>query len=95
MAKINKIYRNWVEYEIWWVEPNVIAVTQSEYNALTTEEKNDGKLRIIKDAPAVDLWNIITLKQGSPQSIEYIWVWTTAQYNALSSKDNNTVYITL
>ena len=94
MAKITKIIRNWVEYELGWAEPNVIAVTQAEYNALSVAEKNDGKLRIIKDAPSVDLGTIITKHPNSPINVEFIWAWTTAEYEALTSYDSNTVYLT-
>lgn len=41
--------------EAWW---NVIAVTQAEYDALTPSEKADGKLRLISDAPAIEIWNV-------------------------------------
>lgn len=95
MAKITKIIRNWVEYELGWAEPNVVAVTQAEYNALSTAEKNDGKLRIIKDAPSVDLGNIIVADPDSPIKIEKIWCWTEAQYSALSSYSNTTAYLTV
>lgn len=95
MAKITKIIRNWVEYELGWAEPNVIAVTQAEYNALSTAEKNDGKLRIIKDAPSVDLGNIIVADPDSPIKIEKIWCWTEDQYSALSSYSDTTAYLTV
>lgn len=95
MAKITKIIRNWVEYELGWTEPNVIAVTQAEYNALSTAEKNDGKLRIIKDAPSVDLGNIIVADPDSPIKIEKIWCWTEDQYAALSSYSDTTAYLTV
>ena len=36
-------------------EPNVIAVTQAEYDALPAATKNDGKLRIITDAPQIEI----------------------------------------
>ena len=40
MAKVVKIIRNGTEYSMWgWDEPNVIAVTQAEYNAVTGENK--------------------------------------------------------
>lgn len=95
MAKITKIIKNWVEYELWWAEPNVVAVTQAEYNALTPAEKADWKLRIIKDSPSVDLWAMLLLDSSSPISVQYIWVWTQAEYEALSSYSNDTIYYTV
>ena len=48
-----KVY-NWTSWEeVGW--GNVIAMTQSEYDALPTATKNDGKLRIITDAPTLDI----------------------------------------
>ena len=95
MAKITKIIKNGTEYALWGsTEPNVIAVTQAEYNALTPTEKADWKLRIIKDSPAIDLWAMIFLKSNSPQQITYLWVGTQAQYDALSSYDSDTLYYT-
>lgn len=90
MAKLTKIIRNQVEYELGgW---NVIAMTQQEYNALSAAEKADGKLRIIKDAPAVDLWAVVQLASNSPIAAQTIWVWTQADYDALSTHDSYTIY---
>lgn len=48
-----KVY-NWTSWEeVGW--GNVIAMTQSEYDALPAATKNDGKLRIITDAPTLDI----------------------------------------
>ena len=86
----------------WW--GNVIAMTQQEYNALPTAEKNDGKLRIITDAPTesitVDWDNVankpwmLTMASWSPISSVQIWVWTQAQYDALTTKDPSVLYFT-
>lgn len=52
-AWMPKVY-NWTSWEeVGW--GNVIAMTQSEYDALPAATKNDGKLRIISDAPAVEI----------------------------------------
>lgn len=87
---------------VWW--GNVIAMTQSEYNALTTEEKNDWKLRIITDAPTEDIsvdWSNIANKpiELSTQSWNTltslkIWVWSQTDYEALATKDASTLYFT-
>lgn len=86
----------------WW--GNVIAMTQAEYNALTTEEKNDWKLRIITDAPTEDIsvdWANIANKpiELSTQSWNTltslkIWVWSQTDYEALATKDASTLYFT-
>lgn len=94
MAKVVKIYREGTAYTLWWNEPNVIAVTQAEYNALTEAEKTDGKLRIISDAPAADLGSLISCVDASPVEVTYIWAWTQDEYDALSSYDSNTIYFT-
>jgi len=48
-----KVY-NWTAWEeVGW--GNVIAMTQAEYEALPEATKNDGKLRIITDAPQIEL----------------------------------------
>lgn len=48
-----KVY-NWTSWEeVGW--GNVIAMTQSEYDALPAATKNDGKLRIITDASTLDI----------------------------------------
>ena len=51
--KVVKVY-NWTAWEEvgWW---NVIAITQAEYEALPEATKNDGKLRIITDAPEIEI----------------------------------------
>lgn len=95
MAKVVKIIRNGTEYAMGWgTEPNVIAVTQAEYNALSPSEKSDWKLRIIKDSPAIDLWAMILLASDSPSNVTYIWSGTQAEYDAIVSKDPNTLYFT-
>lgn len=95
MAKITKIIKNGTEYALWgWTEPNVIAVTQAEYNALSPSEKADWKLRIIKDSPAIDLWAMILLASDSPSNVTYIWSGTQDEYDAIVSKDPNTLYFT-
>lgn len=48
--------------QAWW---NVIAVTQAEYDALTPSEKADGKLRLISDAPAIEIWNVSSTSVSS------------------------------
>ena len=95
---------DWLEVgsNSWW--GNVIAMTQSEYNALTTEEKNDWKLRIITDAPTEDIsvdWANIANKpiELSTQSWNTltslkIWVWSQTDYEALATKDASTLYFT-
>lgn len=96
MAKITKIIKNGTEYALWgWTEPNVIAVTQAEYNALSPSEKADWKLRIIKDSPAIDLWAMILLVSGSPKNVTYIRVGTQAEYDALASYSDDTLYYTI
>lgn len=54
------------------LEPNVIAMTQAQYDALSAAEKADGKLRIITDAPQLEVWTPIV----------YL---TQAEYDALPS----------
>ena len=92
---------NWTDVQWWW--GNVIAMTQAEYNALTTEEKNDWKLRIITDAPTEDIsvdWSNVANKsvdvstQTWTLSSVKIWVWSQTDYEALSTKDPNTLYFT-
>jgi hypothetical protein len=95
---------DWLEVwsNSWW--GNVIAMTQAEYNALTTEEKNDWKLRIITDAPTEDIsvdWSNIANKpiELSTQSWNTltslkIWVWSQTDYEALATKDASTLYFT-
>lgn len=83
---------------------NVIAMTQSEYNALTSAEKNDGKLRIITDAPTEDIsvdWSNVANKQielstqtWNTLSSLKIWVWSQSDYEALATKDSSTLYFT-
>ena len=54
--KVIKVY-NWTAWEeVGW--GNVIAMTQAEYNALSSSEKADGKLRIISDAPTIEVGNV-------------------------------------
>lgn len=48
--------------QAWW---NVIAVTQAEYDALTPTEKSDWKLRLISDAPAIEIWNVSSTSVSS------------------------------
>ena len=93
---------NWADAQWWW--GNVIAMTQAEYNALTAEEKNDWKLRIITDAPTEDIsvdWANIANKpiELSTQSWNTltslkIWVWSQTDYEALATKDASTLYFT-
>ena len=93
---------DWANAQWWW--GNVIAMTQAEYNALTTEEKNDWKLRIITDAPTEDIsvdWANIANKpiELSTQSWNTltslkIWVWSQTDYEALATKDASTLYFT-
>lgn len=52
-AKWTSSSSDWLEVWAWW--GNVIAMTQAEYDALSAAEKADGKLRIITDAPAIDI----------------------------------------
>ena len=92
---------NWADAQWWW--GNVIAMTQAEYNALTTEEKNDWKLRIITDAPTEDIsvdWSNVANKsvdvstQTWTLSSVKIRVWSQTDYEALATKDPNTLYFT-
>ena len=48
--------------QAWW---NVIAMTQAEYNALSSSEKADGKLRIISDAPTIEVGNVSSTSVSS------------------------------
>ena len=51
--KVVKVY-NWTSWEeVGW--GNVIAMTQAQYDALPEAAKNDGKLRIITDAPEIEI----------------------------------------
>jgi hypothetical protein len=95
---------DWTEVWSWWSWwwGNVIAMTQSEYNALTIEEKNDWKLRIITDAPTEDIsvdWDNVANKKVDLSTQTWnlselkFWIWTTKAYQNLDSYDNNTVYI--
>ena len=68
--KVIKVY-NWTSWEeVGW--GNVIAMTQAQYDALTPAEQADGKLRIITDAPSVEVWSPIVY-------------CTQAEYDALPS----------
>ena len=95
---------DWTEVWSWWSWwwGNVIAMTQQEYNALSTAEKNDGKLRIITDAPTEDIsvdWSNVANKKVDLSTQTWnlselkFWIWTTSAYQNLDSYDNNTVYI--
>lgn len=62
----------------WW---NVIALTQAEYNALTESEKNDGKLRIITDAPQIEI--------PTPDDTAF---WASWDWDTTHSPSKNAVY---
>lgn len=79
----------WANIETWW---NVIALTQAQYDALPASTKADGKLRIISDAPSIEIWNL-SIADNSPVHPKYLWIWTTAQYNALWTYSADTYYI--
>lgn len=40
-------------------------MTQAEYNALSSSEKADGKLRIISDAPTIEVGNVSSTSVSS------------------------------
>ena len=82
---------------------NVIELTQAEYDALTTKDLN--ALYIITDAPIVDLRNYYTVEQLDTilaqkadksyvdANIPKVWNGTKAQYDAITTKDANTIYL--
>lgn len=79
----------WANIETGW---NVIALTQAEYNALPEATKADGKLRIISDAPTIEI-GTISIASNSPIRPKYLWIWTTVEYNALWNYSADTYYI--
>lgn len=79
----------WANIETWG---NVIALTQAEYNALPAATKADGKLRIISDAPTIEV-GTISIANNSPIRPKYLWIWTTLEYNALWTYSADTYYI--
>ena len=82
---------------------NVIELTQAEYDALTTKDLD--ALYVITDAPVVDLTNYYTktqidsvLSQKADKayvdaSMPKIWNGTKAEYDAITTKDANTIYL--
>ena len=82
---------------------NVIELTQSEYDLLP--EKDLDALYVITDAPVVDLTNYYTktqidsvLSQKADKayvdaSMPKIWNGTKAEYDAITTKDANTIYL--
>lgn len=79
----------WANVDSWW---NVIALTQAEYNALPEATKADWKLRIISDAPSIEVWGL-TMASDSPLKPKYVWNGTLAQFNALWSHSIDTYYV--
>lgn len=79
----------WANVDSWW---NVIALTQAEYNALPEATKADWKLRIISDAPSIEVWGL-TMASDSPLKPKYVWNGTLAQFNALWSHSADTYYV--
>lgn len=82
---------------------NVIELTQSEYDSLS--EKDLDALYVITDAPVVDLTNYYTktqidsvLSQKADKayvdaSMPKIWNGTKAEFDAITTKDANTIYL--
>lgn len=79
----------WANIETGW---NVIALTQAEYDALPASTKADWKLRIISDAPTIEV-GTISIASNSPIRPKYLWIWTTVEYNALWTYSADTYYI--
>lgn len=82
---------------------NVIELTQAEYDLLP--EKDLDALYVITDAPVVDLTNYYTKTQTDSvlsqkadkayvdASMPKIWNGTKAEYDAITTKDANTIYL--
>ena len=68
---------------------NVIAMTQAEYEALPEATKNDGKLRIITDAPEIEIKAWVTSVNGQTGDVTIqaggTVYCTFAEYDALPS----------
>lgn len=94
MANINKIRLSGTTYDVQ--DPNatrVVSLTQAEYDVLPASAKSGNTLFVITDAQAADLSNYYTKTQidtmlGNLKLVKL----TSAEYEALTTKDNSTVY---
>lgn len=94
-----KVY-NGSAWEMVW--PEVVPITQAAYDALTPAEKNNGKFYLITNASgtiSVDWSNVanksvdVSTQTWTLSSVK-IWVWSQTDYEALTTKDPNTLYFT-
>ena len=90
-AKWTSSSSDWLEVWAWW--GNVIAMTQAEYDALSAAEKADGKLRIITDAPAIDISWWWSVSQADESTIWTVRVATNAEFTAGTDTWSNWEYL--
>lgn len=70
-------------------------VVGKEYPTLTASKIQTGTETTASVVTAAVLaWSVIRIHPSSPITPKYIWIWTQAQYEALSSTDSQTLYFT-
>ena len=72
---------------ISWKQASLSNITASEIQTGTATTQRTITAAVIK-------WSLLRIHQDSPIKPKFIWLWTQAQYEALSSHDGETLYFT-